>query len=199
MVMGGKDIMNDINFKGINCLKGILSLTGFLFLISCNDIAEERGGDDVLAEVVVRVGVCFVPFQIFLQLAPFEDVNAHGCLIGLGNLGLFLEFGDAPFLVGGENAEAGRLLHGNLDDRHGGVCVCALVGFQHLGVVHGIDMVSRQDQNVVGLVLFNEVEVLVNGVCGALIPMGAVALLVGRQNVDPAVKTVQIPGCYQWW
>ena len=55
-------------------------------------------------------------------------------------------------------------------------------------------MVSRQDQHVVGLVLFNEMEVLVNGVCGALIPVGAVALLIGRQNVDSAVETVQIPG-----
>ena len=49
MVMGGKDIMNDINFKGINCLKGILSLTGFLFLISCNDIAEERVENEKIA------------------------------------------------------------------------------------------------------------------------------------------------------
>ena len=47
--MGGKDIMNDINFKGINCLKGILSLTGFLFLISCNDIAEERVENEKIA------------------------------------------------------------------------------------------------------------------------------------------------------
>ena len=49
MVMGGKDIMNGIDFKGINCLKGFLSLTGFLFLISCNDIAEERVENEKIA------------------------------------------------------------------------------------------------------------------------------------------------------
>ena len=47
-----------------------------------------------------------------------------------------------------------------------------LVEFQHLGVVHFIDMVARQDQHVLGVVAFNEVDVLVNGVGSALVPVG---------------------------
>ena len=65
---------------------------------------------------------------------------------------------------------------------------------QEVGVVLLADLVTGQDDDVFGIIAVNEADVLVDGVCSALVPVGAVCLLVRRQGVHTAVQTVQIPG-----
>ena len=55
-------------------------------------------------------------------------------------------------------------------------------------------MVARKNNNVFGVVFFNESNVLVNSVCSTLIPFSAADSLVRRENVNAAVDSVQIPG-----
>ena len=55
-------------------------------------------------------------------------------------------------------------------------------------------MVARKNENILGIVSFNEIDVLINCVCGALIPFCALYLLIGRENVNASVGTVKVPG-----
>ena len=65
---------------------------------------------------------------------------------------------------------------------------------QEVGVVLLADLVAGQDDDVLGIIAVDEADVLVDGVCSALVPVGAVCLLVRGQGVHTAVQTVQIPG-----
>ena len=64
---------------------------------------------------------------------------------------------------------------------------------QEVGVVLLADLVAGQDDDVFGIIAVDEADVLIDGVCSALVPVGAVCLLVRRQGVHTAVQTVQIP------
>ena len=64
----------------------------------------------------------------------------------------------------------------------------------HLGVVHLIDMVAGEDQHIVGIISVNERDILCDGISRALIPVGILALLIGREHMHAAVHAVQIPG-----
>jgi len=64
---------------------------------------------------------------------------------------------------------------------------------QEVGVVLLADLVTGQDDDVLGIIAVDEADVLVDGVCSALVPVGALCLLVGGQGVHAAVQAVQIP------
>ena len=64
---------------------------------------------------------------------------------------------------------------------------------EHLVVVHLIDMVAREDNNVLGVISVYKADVLIDSVCCARIPVSAGSSLVRRQNVNAAVDTVKVP------
>ena len=155
----------------------------------------EHGGDDVLSEILAGIGILLVGDQVGTELLPVENVNAHGSQITLGVLGLLFELADIPVLTQVHNAEAGGLLHGNLQNRDGAGGVFLNVLTQHGGIVHFVDVVTGENQHVVGVVAFNEPHVLINGVGRAGEPGAFFSrALIGRKNVDAAVGNVQVPG-----
>ena len=64
---------------------------------------------------------------------------------------------------------------------------------QHIAVIHLIDVVAGQHQHILGIVALDKVDVLIDGVGGTLIPIGALIALIGGQDVNAGVHTVQIP------
>ena len=64
---------------------------------------------------------------------------------------------------------------------------------QHLGIVHFIDVVAGEDEDILRIIPVNKIDILIDGVGRALIPLGALNLLVRGQDVDTAVVPVQIP------
>ncbi len=109
--------------------------------------------------------------------------------------GLLLKFVDGVVLIHVHDAEAGGLLHGDLQHRDGGGSLLGLVVGQHLSVVHLINVVTGQNQHIVGIVLVDEVDILIDGIGRTLEPGAHVALLhIGGQNMQTTVGTVQIPG-----
>ena len=65
----------------------------------------------------------------------------------------------------------------------------------HLGVVHLVDVVAGENHDVLGVKAVDEVDVLVDGVGGALVPaLLLVVALVGGQDLGAAVGLVQAPG-----
>lgn len=64
---------------------------------------------------------------------------------------------------------------------------------QHLGVVHLVDVITGEDENIFGVVTLNKGDILADGIGGAGVPVTAAALLVGGQYKYAAVQPVQIP------
>ena len=54
-------------------------------------------------------------------------------------------------------------------------------------------MVAREHEHIFGVISLDEVDILIDGVRRALIPLGALYLLIGGEDVDSAVCAVEIP------
>ncbi len=128
------------------------------------------------------------------QRLGFEDVDAHRSQRQVGRSGnrrpfvrLFLEAGDPIFFVHGDDAESVRLRHRHLDggQRHDGVSF--FVEPQHARIVHLVDVVARQHDDVPRLLAQDRVEVLIHRVGSPLVPVLADALL-WREDFDEFAK-----------
>jgi hypothetical protein len=163
-------------------------------------IAEAVGEDaiflddarkNILAEIVRGRRVFSVRDENRDEELRVEQIDAHrGVRLvgmnarGLGLGGLLFESNDAPLLVSFNNAEfpggVGRI-HFNRGDGDVGAGLDVL--FEHFLVVHLVNVVAREDEYVVGLLVADRVDVLVDGVGGAEIPVLRYAHL-RRQDLD---------------
>ena len=113
-----------------------------------------------------------------------EDVNAHGGIDGVGIEGraeggggrLLLEAEDLAVLAHFDNAEARDFIRRDGQRGQGDLGVGVLVVGQHAAVVHFVDVVAGEDDDVLGLLAADGVDVLVDGVRSAHVPVGAGAL-----------------------
>ncbi len=154
----------------------------------------EQVGNDVFAEVVFGVGVGLVLGEVLFQDIPVEDVDAHGRQVGLGVLGFFLELADLVVLVGDHQAKAGSLAPRHFHNSNGEFRILLLVEAQEVGIILLADLVTGQDDNILGVIPVNEGQVLVDGVGRALVPVRTGGLLIRGQHMNTAVQTVQVPG-----
>ncbi len=83
---------------------------------------------------------------------------------------LFDETVDDGTLAGLDYAEAAGLFWGHPDRRHRGPRTCLDVLQQHLAGVHPVNVVGPEHQYVLGALIADDVQVLVNGVGGARKP-----------------------------
>lgn len=66
---------------------------------------------------------------------------------------------------------------------------------EHFRVIHLVDMISRQNQNVIGIKLFDEVNILINRVGRSFEPVGRVFSLIRRKNMYAADARSRSHGC----
>ena len=163
--------------------------------VRIHTVARHQMGDDVLAEVVAGLGLVGVARKLLVQEPGVEHVDAHAGerapgLAGNGRRAgrLFQEAAHAHVLVHAHHAEAARFLYRHVDaaDRHVGL-LGDVVG-EHVPVVHLVDVVAGQDQDVLRVVALEDVHVLVDGIRGALIPGVLPHALRGRQQVDELLQ-----------
>ena len=64
---------------------------------------------------------------------------------------------------------------------------------EHLVIVHLIDMVAGQDQDIFRIIFIDKADVLIDRVCSTLVPLRALAALIRRQGIDAAIQAVKIP------
>ena len=121
-----------------------------------------------------------------------EDVDAHrgeDLLAGRQVLGLLEEPGDAVLIVHLQHAEAAGFFRGDLEHRQRRAGAAILVEAQHLRVVHLVDVIAGQHDQVLRVLAENRVQVLIDGIGGALVPLLADPFL-RTQNLDELAELV---------
>src|SRR5271166_3383305 len=167
-------------------------------VVGVDAVLGDDAGENVLAEIVGRLGILGIGEEDGDEELGIKNVDAHGGvamssfvrrLLGLG--GLLLEADDAPVLVGFDDPELlGGLGDGDTDggdsDVGGGVDVL----LEHAGIVHLVDVIAGEDEDELGALAADGVDVLINGVRGALVPLLRDAHLRGK-HFDEFAKTHQ--------
>ncbi len=133
-----------------------------------------------------------VGFEQRHQVLHLEDVDAHrrqDLASGRQVLRL-LEEPDQPVLaVDLQHAEAARFLRRNLDHADGRRGAALAMERHHARVVHLVDVIAREDQQVPRIFPHDRVEVLVDRVRRAQIPVFADALL-RAEDLDELAELV---------
>ena len=148
-------------------------------------------GQDVVAKVVGGVGVFGVLDELGQQDVGVEEVDAHGGIhkVGvegradLGGLGFFDKSGDFAGARDLDDAEAGDLVGRDGQGGNGDVGAGVLVLLQHAAVVHLVDLVAGEDEDMARLLGADGIDVLVDRVGGALVP-GLGDALHGGKNLN---------------
>ena len=148
--------------------------------------AIDEVGNQVLAEVVAGMRVGGIADQLFVKKRRVEDVDAHACQrhvreprSRLGLRGLFVEANDVRCRIDGHHAILRRGRERNLDAANRDVGLATDVLGEELRIVHLVDVIAGENQNVPRRVAAQDVEVLVDRVRGPFVPVDGDALLRG--------------------
>ena len=124
-----------------------------------------------------------------------EDVHAHRGEVALRLLGLLLPVDDPVLVVEGEDPHPRRLGDRHATHRDRDVGAVAAVGGHEGLVIHLVDVIAGEDEDRVGRLVLEDVEVAKHGIGGAAIPLGEPpAGDVRLQQLDPTVVAVEVPG-----
>ncbi len=104
-----------------------------------------------------------------------------------------LKIRDAAVLIRDHDSEPLCFLHRNRHDCDGYVRALLLVIIEHRLVIHLINMISGENQYIVRIVCFDIINVLVNCIRRAGVPLRVLHLLIGRKYRDAADVPVEIP------
>ena len=156
--------------------------------------AADDVGDDVLAEIVARIGVVVIALQLGIKEVGGKRVDPHARQGAAGLSGdrrrrvwLFKKIDDAHRLVDFHDAELGGLLDRHLDAGDDAVGAFGAHVGQHVGIVHLVDVVARQDDEELRPRGLEDVEILVHRVARAAIPGRLVKPLLRRQQIEKLV------------
>ena len=124
----------------------------------------EHVGDNILAEVLAGVRVILIRDQIRPELLPVEYIYAHGSKVALGLLWLLFKLGDISVLADAHYAKSRGFLHADL--LHGDRARSAMLKMltEHVGIVHLVDMVAREDEHIIRLKALYKPNVLIDRV-----------------------------------
>ena len=101
-------------------------------------------------------------------------------------LWLFHEVDDAARVIHFEDAEVGCGFSRYGFDGDGEVRAFCAVRGDKVPVVHPIEVIAREDETLVHRVVHEVAQLLAHGIGCALIPVGAILGLFGRENLDKA-------------
>ena len=159
-------------------------------VIDGSDALAHQSGNDVAAHVVIGVVVVGVSPNGVDQDFGGENVVAHrderllGIIGRARRIGRFLhELPDLTGLVGVDTAESARLRPRHPDPGDGHPSATVDVELHHLLRIHPVHMVGPEHHDVVGVLVVDEVQRLVDGIGRTGVPARPEALL-GRHRSD---------------
>ena len=151
------------------------------------------GRNDVLAEIFHLTLFRLILHQIFTEHLPVEDVDTHRCQIAFRLFWLLIEFDDAVRLIRIHDPEAGCFFHRNRDDADSQAGMVRFMEIQHMRVVHLVDMVTGQYQDIFRIVSVDIGDILINGMRSSLEPLFAISTRIRLQNRSTPITAIQSP------
>ena len=137
----------------------------------------------MLSEIAVRL--VFQPDQRIFQNRPAENVNPHRCQITARMLRLLLKFTDLAVRIRHDDPEPTGFLDRNRHRRDRDIRFICFMEIKHYLVIHLINMISRQDQHII--------QILIDRIRRSGVPFAVGAFLVRRKNRNTSHIPVQIP------
>ena len=146
--------------------------------MSMHKTLVNQSGNNVLAEVAVRIWICCILIQGVIQEIGIEYINTHGCqghirIAGHGCriLGLLYEFGNEVVLIDLHHTQSISLRFRNRNTGYGYGRSHADVVHDQRRIIHLVNMIACQNQNIFRVVIPDNVNILINSVGRALIPV----------------------------
>ena len=128
------------------------------------------------------------------QCLPCEDVDAHGCKIALRFLRLLLEFHDLAVIIRIHDTKTAGFLPRYRTNRDCKFSFLLLMIIKHRIIIHFINVIARQYQQIIRTVGVNEINILGNGICSSAIDIEAlVCFFAGRQHEHATVLGIKTP------
>jgi len=157
--------------------------------------------EDVPAEVMAGSRGTGVFLKYIYKKIDGEYIDPHG---GHGHVVLagegpgfrwfLLETGYSPVLVYMYQTKLGCAFQRHLYTADRDIRIIIDMGRSHNTVVHFVDMISRQDQDITGFVFEYDVQVLVHGVGRSLVPEGCLVAFLGGQQLDEFTEFITAKG-----
>jgi hypothetical protein len=66
---------------------------------------------------------------------------------------------------------AAGLVHRHLLHRNSGISLISLMEGKHLGIIHFVNMIATQNQNIIRVIFIYKANVLINGICRTGVPL----------------------------
>jgi len=80
------------------------------------------------------------------------------------------------------------------DDPHGQVGILfAMIG-DHMLVIHLVDVIAGQDENLLRFIILDEIDISVDRIGGTAVPVRLVRADIGGKDRDAAVAAKHVPG-----
>jgi len=160
-------------------------------------VAAEETRQDVVAEVVFGVRVFGVLDEFGQEDVGVEEIDTHGDIdhVGVeggadfGLLGFFFEADDLAGAAYFDDTEGGDLGGRDGQSGDGDVGVGVDVALHHESVVHLVNVVAGEDEDILWFFGADGVDVLVDGIGSALVP-GLGDALHRREDLDEFAELV---------
>ena len=154
----------------------------------------DRARNDVLAEVVAGRRIGQIAFQLVVQKARIENIDAHAGqrAAGLAGhlrriVGLLHERSDVAVRIDRHHPERFGLIAIHFDAAHRALAAQRHMVGQHHRIVHLVDVIAGQHHHIVGAVVFQNVVILIHRIGRAAIPGLVILALLRGQQVDKLV------------
>ena len=142
----------------------------------------------------MRIRIFHISQKHFAEKLPVKDIDTHGRKVALRMFRFLLKLYNVTLFVCIHNTETACFLHGNLNNRDGGIGVHFFMISKHFCVIHLIDMVAGKDQDIFRRILINKIDILRNSVCRTPVYVKVgVCFLTGRKYENAAFSCVKTP------
>ena len=141
----------------------------------------------------IQVALILQLQERFLQNLPGENIDTHRSQIASGMFRLFFKVRDLTVLIGDHHAEAAGFLNRDRHAGNGNIRFVRLVEIEHNLIIHLIDVVAAQDQDIIRIEGFHVSQILQNGIGRTRVPFTVRTFFIRRKDRHTADITVQIP------
>ena len=141
----------------------------------------------------IAITLVFQCDQCFFEHRPAEYVDTHGSKVAAWFLRFLLKLRHTPCLICNHDPEAACFFYRNRHTGNRYICLICLVIIQHDFVIHFINMISRENQYIIRIVLLHIIQILKNCIGRPGIPFAVGTLFIWRKYGHTALVSVQIP------